>query len=103
MSLDHHDFLQLSRIAESVRRSDPELARRLAAPMGPQRSPWKIISYVTLFASVILLVAGLAFGDAIPPAAGGIALLAIYPFLLIMEKKRPQHRNVRSNRNRPGT
>jgi hypothetical protein len=103
MSLDHNDFLQLSRIAESVRRSDPELARRLAAPMGPQRSPWRLISHVTLFTSVILWVAGLAIGVAAPSAAGGIALLAIYPFLLIMAKKRSLHRNARSNRNRPGT
>ncbi|NMH77724.1 DUF3040 domain-containing protein [Pseudonocardia xinjiangensis] len=103
MSLDHHDFLQLSRIAESVRRSDPELARTLAAPMGPQRSSWQIIAYVTLFSSAILLATGLAIGAALPAAAGGIVLITIYPFLLIKEKKRSHHRNARSKRNRPGT
>jgi Protein of unknown function (DUF3040) len=103
VSLDHHDFLQLSRIAESVRRSDPELARKLAAPMGRPRSPWKIISYVTLSVSVILLAAGLAIGDATSAALGGVALLTIYPILLISEKKRFNGRNARWNRDRQGT
>jgi hypothetical protein len=103
VSLDHHDFLQLSRIAESVRRSDPELARKLAAPMGPPRTPRKIISYVTLSVSVILLTAGLAIGDATSAALGGVALLTIYPILLISEKKRFNGRNARWNRDRQGT
>jgi hypothetical protein len=68
MALDHNDFLQLSRIAESLRRSDPELARTLAAPMR-RRSPWTVLSLLTLSVFALLTLAGLAIGDTSSPSS----------------------------------
>jgi hypothetical protein len=68
MALDHNDFLQLSRIAESLRRSDPELARKLAAPMR-RRSLWTALSLLTLSVFALLTVAGLAIGDTTSPSS----------------------------------
>lgn len=60
MALDRNDLLQLSRIAESARRSDHGPAREFAAPRGRRRSPWKITSCVTLAVCVVLSLAALA-------------------------------------------
>ena len=68
MALDHNDFLRLSRIAESLRRSDPELARKLAAPMR-RRSLWTVLSYLTLSVFAVLTLAGMAIGDTTAPSS----------------------------------
>lgn len=68
MALDHNDFLRLNRIAESLRRSDPELARQLAAPLQP-RTLWTVLSYVTLSVFALLTLAGLVIGDATTPSS----------------------------------
>jgi hypothetical protein len=68
MAIDHNDFLRLSRIAESLRRSDPELARMLAAPMH-RRSLWTVLSLMTLSVFALLTLAGLAMGDTTMPSS----------------------------------
>jgi hypothetical protein len=90
MTLDYNDLLRLSRIAESLRRSDPELARQLAAPMDRRRPPWKTRSYVILSVCALLSFAGLAIIDTTAAIIGGLTLLAIYPFLLVA-KERGRH------------
>lgn len=85
MTLDHNDFLRLSRISESLRRSDPELARKLAAPMARHPSQWIIMSYATLSVCAPLVLVGLLINDATTSLVGGFGLMVIYPFLLIME------------------
>jgi Protein of unknown function (DUF3040) len=95
MSLDHNEFLQLSRIADFTRRSDPELVRRLAAPMGPLRRLWATrASSVTLAVCVLLALVGLVTGVTAITVAGGLALLTVYPLLLIVAKERPHHRTT---------
>jgi len=95
MSLDHNEFLQLSRIADFTRRSDPELVRRLAAPMGPRRRLWATrASYVTLAVCALLSLVGLVTGNTTTTVVGGLALLTIYPLLLIVAKERPHHRTT---------
>jgi hypothetical protein len=94
MSLDHNEFLQLSRIADFTRRSDPEFVRRLAAPMGRRRRLWASrASYVTLAVCVLLSLVGLATDDITPTVVGGVTLLTVYPLLLIVVK-RPHHRTT---------
>jgi hypothetical protein len=67
MALDHNEFLRLSGIAESLRRSDPELARTLALPMR-RRSPWTVLRCVAL--SVLALAAlTLGIGDTTTPSS----------------------------------
>jgi hypothetical protein len=68
MALDHNDFLRLSRIAESLRRSDPALARKLAAPMG-RRPLWTVILYMALSVFALPTLADLAVGDATTPSS----------------------------------
>jgi hypothetical protein len=101
MSLDHNEFLQLSRIADLTRRSDPELARKLAEPMRRRRRGWVKASHgTTLALCAILLLAGLVTDDLALSAVGGLALLTLYPLLLVVLKKRREgRRNARSNEN----
>lgn len=61
MALDHNDFVELSRIEDALRRSDPELASKLSARM--DRRPLRVtISYVVLSVFALLTMAGLAIG-----------------------------------------
>jgi hypothetical protein len=100
MSLDHNEFLQLSRIADLTRRSDPELARKLAEPMRRRRGWVKASHGTTLALCAILLLAGLVTDDLALSAAGGLALLTLYPLLLVVLKKRREgRRNARSDEN----
>jgi hypothetical protein len=95
MSLDHNEFLQLSRIADFTRRSDPELFSKLAAPMGRRRRLWATrASYVTLAVCVLLSLLGLVTGDATTTVVGGLTLLTVYPLLLIVAKERLHHRTT---------
>ena len=95
MSLDHNEFLQLSRIADFTRRSDPELVRRLAAPIGPRRRLRATrASSVTLAVCALLSLVGLVTGNATTTVVGGLILLTIYPLLLIVAKERPHHRTT---------
>jgi Protein of unknown function (DUF3040) len=94
MSLDHNEFLQLSRIADFTRRSDPELVRRLAAPMGPRRLWATRASSVTLAVCVLLGLVGLLTGVTAIAAAGGLTLLTLYPLLLIVARERLHHRTT---------
>jgi Protein of unknown function (DUF3040) len=95
MSLDHNEFLQLSRIADFTRRSDPELVRRLAAPMGPRRRLQVTrSSSVTLAVCVLLGLVGLVTDVTGIAAAGGLTLLTLYPLLLIVAKERPYRRTT---------
>ena len=67
MALDHSEFIQLSKIADSLRRSDPELASKLAAPLR-RRSLRSVLCYLTLsvFALVTLTIG--AIGDTTTPS-----------------------------------
>jgi hypothetical protein len=95
MSLDHNEFLQLSRIADFTRRSDPELVRKLTAPMGPRRRLWAArVSYVTLAVCAALSLIGLVTGDLTTTVVGGLTLLTIYPLLLMVAKERLHHRTA---------
>jgi Protein of unknown function (DUF3040) len=67
MALDHSEFLQLSKIAESLRRSDPELARKLAGPMR-RRSIWSVLGYMALSVLALLAVMGAAIGGLTTPS-----------------------------------
>ncbi|GAA1333409.1 DUF3040 domain-containing protein [Pseudonocardia xinjiangensis] len=98
MTLDHNEFLQLSRIADLTRRSDPELVRKLAAPMRQRRRSWIKASHVTtLVLCAMLLLVGLVTDDLKVYALGGLALLTIYPLLAVMKKRREDRRNARPN------
>jgi hypothetical protein len=87
MTLEMNDLLKLSRIAESMSRSDPELARALASPLGRRRFPWVIATHVTLAVCTLLALAGLLVGNATPSIAGGLIILTAYPFLLVMARR----------------
>ncbi|HEY4419656.1 MAG TPA: DUF3040 domain-containing protein [Pseudonocardia sp.] len=66
MALDHNEFLRLSKIADSLRKSDPDLARKLAGPVR-RRSIRSVLCYLTL--SVFALVAlTMAIGDTTTPS-----------------------------------
>lgn len=88
MTLSYGDLLRLSRIEEALRKSDPELARTLAAPLGPRRPRRKILEYVTLSVCAVLSLTGLVIGDITTFAAGGLALLTLYPLLLVTRSTR---------------
>ncbi|WP_433299663.1 DUF3040 domain-containing protein [Pseudonocardia sp. CA-142604] len=62
MSLDHSEFVRLSRIAESLSRSDPELARKRAAPMR-RSSLWTVLCYLVLSMFGFVALAVVAIGD----------------------------------------
>ena len=68
MSLDHSEFVQLSRIAESLSRSDPELARKFAAPMR-RRSYWTVLCYMTLSVFAFVAPAVVAISDTTSPSS----------------------------------
>jgi Protein of unknown function (DUF3040) len=68
MALDHDEFLRLSQIAESLRRSDPQLARKLAAPVR-RRSLWTVLCYITLSVFALVALTGVAVGDSTRPSS----------------------------------
>lgn len=95
MSLDHNEFLQLSRIADFTRRSDPEFVSKLAAPMGRRRRLWAAkASHVTLAVCALLSLLGLVTDDVTTTVVGGLTLLTVYPLLLIVAKERWRHRTA---------
>jgi Protein of unknown function (DUF3040) len=67
MALDHNEFVQLSRIEEALRRSDPELASKLAAPM--RRRPLPVtIAYIALAVMALLAVCGWGISEDTSPS-----------------------------------
>jgi hypothetical protein len=67
MALDHNEFLRLSRIAESLSRSDPGLARKLAGPTC-RASLWTVLCYTTLAVFALLTLASVAICDTTAPS-----------------------------------
>ena len=67
MALDHNEFLRLSKIADSLRRSDPELARKLAGPVR-RRSIRSVLCYMTLSVFALVALATVAIGDTTTPS-----------------------------------
>ncbi|GAA3056603.1 hypothetical protein GCM10010464_21680 [Pseudonocardia yunnanensis] len=67
MALDHDEFLRLSKIADSLRRSDPELARKLAGPVRP-RSYRSVLCYLALSVFALVALTTAAMGDATTPS-----------------------------------
>ena len=77
MPFDHHEFLQLCRIEDSLKRTDPKLARKLAAPITRRRSHLRArLSYLALSACALLMLTGLAYCDATVLIIGGLAIAA---------------------------
>jgi hypothetical protein len=68
MALDHNEFLRLSKIADSLRRSDPELARKLAGPVR-RRSLWRVLCYMTLSVFALVALTTVAIGDITTPSS----------------------------------
>ena len=66
---------------ESWRSAHPEMTRR------HRRPAWATMSYVTLFVCALLTLVGLGTGATAVSLVGGVALITIYPFLLVMTKK----------------
>jgi len=63
--------------------------------MGPRRRLWATrASYVTLAVCALLSLVGLVTGNTTTTVVGGLALLTIYPLLLIVAKERPHHRTT---------
>ena len=63
--------------------------------MGPLRRLWATrASSVTLAVCVLLALVGLVTGVTAITVAGGLALLTVYPLLLIVAKERPHHRTT---------
>ncbi|WP_433296303.1 hypothetical protein ACQPZQ_15750 [Pseudonocardia sp. CA-142604] len=67
MALNQDEFVRLSRISESISRSDPELERTLAAPMR-RCSIWTVLFYVTLSVLAFVTPAVVAISDTTPPS-----------------------------------
>jgi cyanate permease len=92
MPFDHHEFLQLCRIEDSLRRSDPELVRKLAAPIMCRRSRLRArLSYLALAVCALLSLVGLAYCDATVFIIGGLAIAASFSviFMIISQRPRP--------------
>ena len=68
MALDHNEFLRLSKIADSLRRSDPELARKLAGPVR-YRSVWRVLCYMTLSVFALAALTTVGIGDITTPSS----------------------------------
>lgn len=89
MTLDLRELVQLGRISESLRRSDPELARTLSSLTGGRRwTGWEAASVGAPAACVALAVVGLVAGDTALSAVGGGAAMAICPFVLVIASRR---------------
>jgi hypothetical protein len=67
MALDHNEFLRLSMIADSLRRSDPELARKLAAPVR-RRSVCNVLCYLALSVFALVALTTVAIGGTTTPS-----------------------------------
>jgi hypothetical protein len=67
MALDHDEFLRLSRIADSLRRSDPELARKLAGPVR-RRSYRSVLCYLALSVFALVALTTAAIGGSTTPS-----------------------------------
>jgi DUF3040 family protein len=94
MTLGLRELVQLGRISESLRRSDPELARTLSSLSGGRRwTGWDAASVGVPAACVMLSAAGLVVGDTAISAVGGGVAMAVCPFVLVIARKR---RAVRS-------
>lgn len=68
MALDPSESQRLSGIADSLRRSDPELARELAAPMR-RASLWAVVGYLALAGFALVTLVGVAIGDTTAPSS----------------------------------
>jgi hypothetical protein len=68
MALDHNEFLRLSKIADSLRESDPELARALGAPLR-RRSLWSVLCCLTMAVFALVALASMAIGDSTMPTS----------------------------------
>lgn len=67
MALDHNEFIRLSKIADSLRRSDPELAHKLAAPL--RRGSFRcVLCYLTLSVFAVVTLTTVAIGDTTAPS-----------------------------------
>lgn len=90
MTLEIHELVQLSGIARSLWKSDPEFARTLSVLAPKRRRPVReTASVAVLAACAVLSLAGLATGDTAISAIGGGVALTVYPFLLVMSRTRP--------------
>jgi len=68
MALDHNEFVQLSRIEEALRRSDPELASKLAGPM--RRRPLPVtIAYIAIAVVALVAVCGWGISEDTTPSS----------------------------------
>jgi Protein of unknown function (DUF3040) len=67
MALDHNEFLRLSKIADSLTRSDPELARKLAGPVR-RRSFESVLCYVALSVFALVALTTVAIGGTTTPS-----------------------------------
>jgi hypothetical protein len=67
MALDHNEFLRLSKIADSLTRSDPELARKLGGPLR-RRSLRSVLCYLVLSVFALLALTTLAIGGTTTPS-----------------------------------
>lgn len=89
MTLEFRELVQLARISESLRRSDPELARTLSSPARSRRwTGWDAASVGVPAVCVVLAVIGLVVGDAAISAVGGGVAMVICPFVLVIASKR---------------
>ncbi|GAA1236601.1 DUF3040 domain-containing protein [Pseudonocardia alaniniphila] len=68
MTLNQDEFVRLTRISKSLRRSDPELARKLAAPMR-RCSIWTVLCYLTLSVLAFVTPAVVAISDTTSPGS----------------------------------
>jgi Protein of unknown function (DUF3040) len=91
MTLDLRELLQLSRIGDDLRRSDPGLVGQFVRT-DRRRPIWRGLSYATLSVCALLAFAGLATSSTPAFAAGGVLLMVVYPVLLrFAEKERRRH------------
>ncbi|OLT00159.1 hypothetical protein BJF90_07865 [Pseudonocardia sp. CNS-004] len=89
MTLNLHELVRLGRISESLRRSDPDLARMLSSPgRGRRWTGWDAASVGVPAVCVVLAVIGLVVGDTATSAVGGGVAMALCPFVLVIASKR---------------
>jgi Flp pilus assembly protein TadB len=91
MTLEFDEYLQLSKIARALKRSDPDLARTLSVPPGHTRGlDPRRASHAVLVACVLMALAGAALASPAVSLAGGVVAMTLYPFLLVLAKRDPR-------------
>jgi Protein of unknown function (DUF3040) len=89
MTLGLHELVQLSRISEALRKSDPELACTLSGFTGRWRGiGWRTAHVGVPAACSIMAVVGLVIGDVAISAIGGGVAMTVCPLVLVMARKR---------------